>query len=308
MKKKILITGGLGMIGRRLALKLKKSNDLIIVDDLSSGLKPLKKIKLYKCSITNKKKLHQIFLKHKPDIIYHLAATHHIPTCEKKRSFSQNINIIGTEVLLNFAEIFNTSKVIIASSGAVYDWSNKVLVENKSSIMPRDNYSLTKYANEIQLNLWTKRSKGQGIVARIFNTIGYDDPNSHLLPDILKQIKKKNKYNKITLGNLISKRDYIDADDVAIALVKMLNYKKNKFDVFNVCCSKEYSVKQIIQILEKILKINISVTSVKSKKRKIDRLSQLGKNKKLMSLTGWKPKHNLTSTLRKYIFQRNRIN
>lgn len=306
MKKKILITGGLGMIGRRLSLKLKKQNKVIIVDDLSSKLKPLKNIKLYKSSITNKKKIKQIFLKYKPDIVYHLAATHHIPTCEKKRAFAQYTNIVGTEIILNCAEIFNTSKVIIASSGAVYDWSNKILDENKSLIMPKDNYSLTKYTNEIQLNLWTQRSQGQGLVARIFNTIGYDDPNSHLLPDILKQINLKNKHNKITLGNLISKRDYIDADDVATALYKMLNFKKNKYEIFNICCSKEYSVKQIIENLEKILNISISVTSIKSKIRKIDRQSQLGSNKKLRDLLGWSPKYNLNKTLKKYIINRNK--
>ena len=63
MKKKILITGGLGMIGRRLSLKLKKQNKVIIVDDLSSKLKPLKNIKLYKSSITNKKKNKTNFFK-----------------------------------------------------------------------------------------------------------------------------------------------------------------------------------------------------------------------------------------------------
>ena len=51
-------------------------------------------------------------------------------------------------------------------------------------ILPRDNYSLCKFSND-QLKLWTQELKG-GIVARIFNSIGYDDPNSHLLPDILK--------------------------------------------------------------------------------------------------------------------------
>ena len=46
------------------------------------------------------------------------------------------------------------------------------------------------------------------------------------------------------------KRDYIDADDVASALNKMINYK-NRYSIFNICCGKEYSVKDIINILEK---------------------------------------------------------
>ena len=303
--KKILITGGFGMIGRRLVGQLKKKgNKILVLDNFLSKLQPINKINYQKIDISNKKKLLNIFKKFKPEIVIHLAAIHHIPTCEKKRAYAQKINILSTENLLHFSEVFKVKKFILASSGAVYDWSNTKLIENKSKILPRDNYSLCKFSNEIQLKLWTQRTKGIGIVARIFNSIGFDDPNSHLLPDILRQLDLNKKINRIKLGNLKPKRDYIDADDVASALNKMINYKKNRYSIFNICCGKEYSVKDIINTLEKILKIKIISKSINSKRRKIDRLSQLGSNRNIKNKLKWSPRLNLMGTLQKYIHER----
>jgi len=302
MKESILVTGGVGMIGRRLSKLLKKNSyDVLILDNLLSGLKLPKNINFVKADILKEKVLEKIFKEFKPNIIFHLAAIHHIPTCEFKRAHSLDVNVVGTENILKLAEKFKTEKIIIASSGAVYEWSNKKLEENSTNSYPQDNYSLSKISNEHQLKFWTMRTGNVGIVARIFNTIGYDDPNSHLLPDILKQIDPNKKKNTINLGTLVTKRDYIDANDVASALFKMLNYKKKNFEIFNICYGKEYSVAKIVKALQDILKIKIKVNLIKSKKRKIDRLSQLGSRKKMFKKLNWKPRNNLHSTLTRYV-------
>ena len=111
MKRRILITGGFGMIGRRLSKQIKNSkNSLMVIDNFSSKLKPVKGVNFSKTNILNEKALLKIFKKFKPNIVVHLAAIHHIPTCEKKRSFSQEVNILGTEILLKYCEIFKVKK------------------------------------------------------------------------------------------------------------------------------------------------------------------------------------------------------
>ena len=51
---------------------------------------------------------------------------------------------------------------------------------------------------------------------------------------ILRQLDLNNKINRIKLGNMKPKRDYIDADDVTSTLNKMINYKKNRYSIFYV--------------------------------------------------------------------------
>ena len=43
------------------------------------------------------------------------------------------------------------------------------------------------------------------MIVRIFNTIGPNDPNGHLLPDIFSQIDKTKQTNNISLGNINAK-------------------------------------------------------------------------------------------------------
>ena len=298
---KIIITGGNGFIGKELLKIINKKKYLIHV--LDSNIKKNKvngSIRYLKSDITDLKSLKKIIKKIKPDYFVHLAAIHHIPTCEKNRQLTQKVNIIGTENLLQCLNNLPPKKFIFASSGAVYDWEKNKLDEKKTKIKPRDNYSLTKYAGEKQLRLWIdKNKKTKIILARIFNTIGPNDPNSHLIPDIINQINFRSKKSKISLGNITTKRDYIDVRDTASCLNLMINRKiTTNFEIFNICNQVSYSVKDIVKNIEKVLKKKIIIKIDPKKKRKIDRPNQTGSNKKIKKFLNYKIKHNLNSSIK----------
>ena len=84
--KKILITGGAGYIGSKLAydlIDLKK--DIIIVDNLSTGSKNLlpKKAKFYKVDLNNTRRLNQIFHDNNIETIFHMAACTNVVESEQ---------------------------------------------------------------------------------------------------------------------------------------------------------------------------------------------------------------------------------
>ena len=280
--KKILITGGCGMIGYRLSNLLFKQHEVYVIDNKYSLVEYPNCKEFFEIDICNKQKIKKILNYINPHVIFHLAAIHSIPVCEKQRIKSQKNNILGTENLFeNCSNLSNLEYFILASTGAVYDHSNKMLVENKSPLFPRDNYSLTKFTNEYQASIYENKIAAKIIIARLFNVVGFDDKNSHLLPDIISQIDPKKKINYIYMGNTKPRRDYIDVDDVAVILSKIFSFKiKNKFEIFNICTSKEFSVKDIIKKIESLLNTKIIIKTDKSKIRKIDRISQVGSNKK----------------------------
>lgn len=65
-KCKILITGGAGFIGSNLAHKLVKTNEIVIVDDLSMGkvgnLPDSRNIHFYNHSITDEKFMNELLI------------------------------------------------------------------------------------------------------------------------------------------------------------------------------------------------------------------------------------------------------
>ncbi len=298
---KIVITGGNGFIGKELIkIIIKTKYTVYVLDKNINKNKRLNNIFFLKVDITNSKSINKIIKKIRPDCLVHLAAVHHIPTCEEKRQLTQKVNIIGTENLLKSLEKFPPKKFIFASSGAVYDWQKNHLDEIKTKIKPNDNYSLTKYTSEIQIKLWSNKIKRtQVFLARIFNTIGPNDPNSHLIPDILKQINFKHKKQSILLGNIKSKRDYIDVRDTAKCLSLMIKKKsKTGFEILNVCNQTNYSVKEIVETIGKILKSKIIIKIDPKKIRKVDRHSQIGSNKKIKRFLNYNPEYSLNDSIK----------
>ena len=299
--KKIVITGGNGFIGKELIKIINKKNYVIYI--LDKNIKDNKRFNntiFLKIDITNSSLLNKTIKKIKPDFFIHLAAIHHIPTCEKQRQLAQKVNIIGTENILKSLEKFPPKKFIFASSGAVYDWAKDLLDEKKTEIKPKDNYSLTKYAGETQLKLWMdKNKKTKVFLARIFNTIGPNDPNSHLIPDIINQINFKLKKQVVLLGNIRSKRDYIDVRDTAKYLSLMIQKKSiSKIEILNVCNQVDYSAKDIVKAISKVLKNKINIKIDTNKIRKIDRSSQIGSNKKIKRLLNYKSRYNLEDSIK----------
>ena len=229
--KIILITGGAGFIGKELTkILLKKNYRIHVLDNLifKQSFIHYSKITNHKIDIREKIKLIKLVKKIKPKIVVHLAAIHSIPVCEKERQSAQLTNILGTENLLQALEGIKLEKFILASTGGVYNWNSKILSEKLSPLNPKDNYTVTKYVNEKQLYFWSEKTSNKYVVVRIFNAIGPNDPNGHLIPDILSQLDRKKKVNKINLGNVKPKRDYIDVVDVAKSISNIIELKTTK--------------------------------------------------------------------------------
>jgi nucleoside-diphosphate-sugar epimerase len=300
-QQKILVTGGAGFIGWRASRILAdKGHQVAVLDNLHVGM-PMPvdhRLATYPTDIRKTVDVLNAFQAFKPDTIIHLAAIHHIPTCERERAFAQDVNIVGTENILAAAEKTGVGTIVLASSGAVYEWLDGPLNEDKTALRPCDNYALCKLTNEHQLKFWGERTGGRVRIARIFNTIGHDDPNAHLIPDILNQLNQAKGEVTIQLGNLAPRRDYIHAEDTAAGVVALgLDHSSNPFDVMNVATGQDVSVGELVQMIGDAMGVAIRIESDPTRVRRVDRLSQLGDVRKIKTLLGWSAQVSLQSAV-----------
>ncbi|WP_026433345.1 NAD-dependent epimerase/dehydratase family protein [Paracidovorax oryzae] len=303
--RRVLVTGAAGMIGRRLVAALQQRGDIVAgLDDLSSGMAMPPGLEAAAVAdVRDTAAVTSMLRDLRADALVHLAAVHHIPTCETRRMHCLQVNVVGTESVLHAAGEVDVRQVVIASSGAVYAWGCEALAEDRSPTEARDNYALSKLCNEGQLRLWCGLGAGRrGRVARLFNCIAHDDPNAHLIPDVLAQINADPSAEPLLrLGNLEPRRDYMHADEAAQGLAALLDDSRGEvaFDVFNLCSGVEHSVGELVSEIGALLGRMPRVEVDPRRKRPHDRAHQLGDPAKAAALLGWKTRCTLREALQR---------
>ena len=300
--KKLLITGGCGFVGRELVAQAQDDYDVHVVDNLLSGDYRLNKME------TNKFSFHELDLRDtsktefliksiNPDIIIHLAAIHFIPLCENEPDLACSTNILSTINLLNC--INEKTKFIFTSSAAVYSPSETALLEDTSNIAPVDVYGFTKLHGEDFVNLFTRRHNLNSCIVRLFNVIGPGETNPHILPEIFSQLKNGSK--ELNLGNIESKRDFIDVRDVAEGYLRLCGKDFSSFSsssIINLGSGTTYSMRDLLSYVAEISNIDFTINKDPSKYRAVDNPVILASVEKLEKELGWKPGFSIHETLK----------
>lgn len=301
----VLVTGAAGFIGSRVVPLLEaRGVRQVALDNLYVGL-PLPEARdgviPVEVDIRDHDAVAAVMREHRPEAILHLAAVHHIPTCEAKPHLAMDVNILGTQVLLDCANEAGIKNIVFTSSGAVYDWVDGPLDEKTTPLGASDTYSIGKLAGEQQVAHWAGKNDGRAHIGRLFNTIGTGDPNGHLIPDLIDQLSSGTADEEVVvkLGNTKPKRDYVHVDDVAAAFVALLEGlpEGEPVERFNICSGREASVAELVEIMGDLLGRRVRIESDPSRIRKIDRIQQLGSPVRIGARRGWSAQLTLRDAL-----------
>lgn len=297
---KVIVTGGAGFLGSHVLQELTMENvKQYCFDDLSVGNRSLVpdtttfingKIDHYDTVMSTVRTVD-------PDVVIHLAAVHHIPTCEENIVHACQVNVFGTQNILQcLDQIGFSGTFIFASTGGVYSPFDNNKLDEKSEVFPVGVYSTTKAWCEKILQHESLKGKYKVINLRLFNMVGENETNPHIIPDILIQLAEDNK--TVTHGNLHSKRDIIHVKDVAklIKIIANENFASaSNFETYNVCTGKEYSVCELIDMCKTTTNKTFTMTKDQKRTRKSDRISQLGSNTKAQLRFSWVPVREIQS-------------
>lgn len=170
---KILITGVAGLLGSRLADYLVDNHEVIGIDDLSGGyLENINsKVNFYKINLASSSELENIFQKHKPEYVFHLAAYAAEGLSPFIRKFNYENNLISTTRLINESIKHNIKRFIFTSSMAVY---GKAITPFKESYIPDpiDPYGVAKYACEMDIKIAGEQHGLDWCIIRPHNVYG----------------------------------------------------------------------------------------------------------------------------------------
>lgn len=253
-KEKIVVTGGAGFIGSHVAeLLLKNGYEVIVIDDLSNGLKENlpSGARFYRTDISDKESVFTVFHKFKPKAVLHLAAHIDVASSFDNPMLDARSNIIGTINLINASIASKVQKFVFSSSAAVYGEPKSIPVKEDSFLMPLSPYGASKSACEDYVRVLCNEGNIEWLIFRLSNVYGPRQAavsDSGVIPIFIKSLINKKEVKLYDKGEMI--RDFIYVSDVADAFLKSLQRGKG---IYNISSGNGYKIKQIYQVISDIL-------------------------------------------------------
>jgi len=309
----ILITGGAGYIGSHTALLMsQKGYRVIILDTLNHDQTfdhPW--ATLIKKDYADKDALHEIFTKNNVHAVMHFAAFIEVGRSVKDPLSFYNNNVVKTLQLLESMIEHNVKKIIFSSSCAVYGIPTQVPLIESHAKAPISPYGSTKLIIEMALKELGVAHDLQFVALRYFNAAGaltqlglkeQHKPETHVLPLLIEAALNNTPFyifgDDYPTPDGTCIRDFLHVCDIATAHAKALEYLQvgNPSDFFNLGTGNGFSIKQLIQEVEKIM--NTPVKTIVRKRRAGDPALLVADPSHAYTMLGWKPQHSdLTSIL-----------
>ncbi len=298
--KKVVVTGGLGFIGSHIAERLLQDNEVVIVDNGSTGKK--ENIKHFKDEIElvlgdiNSVNLEETF--EGCDYVLHQAALPSVPRSIKDPLNSNNANITGTLNVLLAARDSGVSRVVFASSSSVYGDTPKLPKVETMPINPKSPYAVTKATGELYCQNFNSIFEVPTVCLRYFNVFGpRQDPNSQYAAVIPKFITAiLNGQQPTIYGDGEQSRDFTFVENVVDA--NILACKSSETGVFNIACGRRIILNELVTMINELLETDVSPKYVDPRPGDIKHsLADISKAKSL----GYNPKNDFKEELKETI-------
>ncbi len=312
--KTYFITGGAGFIGSTLSERLlKEGNKVVAIDNFcnfyspkvkENNIKPLKQYKQYKLyreDIRNKEAIATIFQENEIDIVMHLAAMAGVRPSIENPVLYQEVNCMGTQNILEEMKNHQVKNLVMASSSSVYGNCKEVPFKEDMivdfAISP---YAATKKANEVMTHVYHKLFDMNVMMLRFFTVYGpkqRPDLAIHKFTKLLLENKEIPMF-----GDGTTSRDYTYIDDIVDGIIKSCIYcmtHKDVYEILNLGNSSPISLKEMIETIGKVLKIEPKINQLPMQLGDVERTyANITKAKKLI---GYEPKTTFEEGIRKFI-------
>ena len=304
MRKKIVITGGLGYIGTELCKiysGVSWNNEILVIDNrfVSERVSQLRNwgIDFVHGDILDKDLVNK-YCKD-ADIVHHLAGITDVPKLKSESSDDKDakIKLVAEEGTQNILDVISDKcKIIFPSSHVVYEGIEKVkndMLEDEHT-KPILSYAKSKTINEKQL----KNSGKNYIILRLGSVYGYstDTARIDIMPNLFSKIASQNGTLKLFSGGRQIK-SLVPLIDVARCFKYMEEREDISSEIFNLT-KDTVTVKDVAAICKKYNpKITLKETN--------DEIPNLGfslSNNKVLK-TGFKFLYNLDESIKEMIFK-----
>ena len=302
-----LVTGGAGFIGSHLTEGLvSRGYEVRVLDNLCAGKKEnlaavMDRIELRIGDIRDKETVTGAM--RGMDIVFHQAALRSVPASIDDPASFNEVNAAGTMNILIAAREEGIKRLVNASSSSVYGPDAEMPEKEDFRPAPISPYAASKMAGEYYCRVFSKVYGLETVSLRYFNVFGpRQDPHSKYAAVIavfaLRMLKD---LSPEVHGDGEQSRDFSYVDNVVEAniLAATAGNKEVSGDVFNIACSKEHSVLDVFNNINKILGKDVKAAFTPSRAGDVRR--SLADISKAGNMLGYSPKVEFADGLKRTV-------
>ena len=258
---RIFVTGAAGFIGSTLSKKLLESGQRVIgIDNFDpyynveikrnnvNELTHYEGFQFVEGDIRDKDLLRTI---PEFDSIIHIAAKAGVrPSLENPGEY-MDVNIMGTQNLLELCKDRSCTKFVFASSSSVYGVNPQIPWNEEMNLQPISPYASSKLSCEMLGHVYSKLYDIQFLALRFFTVYG---PKQRPDLAIHKFVHRILHDQPITLyGDGSTSRDYTFVDDIVDGILGALDYDKTMFEIINLASNRRISLMDLVRTLEAVI-------------------------------------------------------
>jgi UDP-glucuronate 4-epimerase len=262
-KAKVLVTGGAGFIGSHLCHQLLQEDWAVdVLDNFDPYYDPeIKRAQIQKLldqphfslsegDIRDMDALDKLAGDY--DVIVHLAAKAGVrPSIVDPRGY-QDVNVRGTQNVLEMARKWKVPQFVFASSSSVYGLNPDLPWREESMVLkPISPYASTKVSGELLGHVYSHLFNIRFIALRFFTVYG---PGQR--PDLaIHNFGRKMMEGKVLpfFGDGSTRRDYTYIADIVQGIMGAMRYEESMYEVINLGNDRTISLSEMVNALEKVL-------------------------------------------------------
>ncbi|WP_327052216.1 NAD-dependent epimerase/dehydratase family protein [Halomicrococcus gelatinilyticus] len=244
--KRVLVTGGAGLVGSHLAKRLAADNHVVVADDLSKGDRDrvTGDAEFVQADMTDPDDVAEVVTEDL-DVVFHFAAYTDTNYDDDRKLFEEN-GAMTYNVLERMDEV-GVDKIAFTSSSTVYGEAPMPTPEDYAPLEPISIYGSSKLADESLISTYAHSYGMQAWVYRFANIVG-PHQRGNVVPDFIEKLLDDPETLTI-LGNGRQEKSYLHVEDCIDAMCHVVEHADDDLNIYNLGTRTTTSVNAIADIV-----------------------------------------------------------